>query len=640
MAVLATLFISPHTAAQTAQELLDKSMKLQIDQEAFSGTALTRRITGILIRKEGQEIGASRYDIATQSYRHVDVTTRPPDDWVVKLDHGAISEQSFGGNGSQCQVLIKRGGNSRFGTFNSDGLKLNWNDWPPEVSTRTLQQMVTDSSPNISIPNDIVYQYLPLQARGLGNRGWGLQTPAIKRVETSPDGTKVYCIWAKRGNGQAVLIWIDGSSFRVTRVIRFPEASIPYGNLENGFVTTALDYSETVYTYETAPFPSDDELAGFRKPPIDFTLPEIRTRFLNVEDVNDLSSDQCKLPPFDPNRPPEPNDNKLWSVDLKRSLVVIETDQGTASGFIARFKGIDFVVTNLHLIGPGKKITLKTMTGTALPYTAIYGAIGRDIALLRIPTNGGALRLATDVTKATKKGQSVVSVGNQEGLGIAYENQNSGKVFHLWADRIEVDGVRYEDTRSSGRPIISKASGEVLGVAAYTTSETVDINEWIQSNQTVRLFGSQPVWLGFRLDGDIQWQPIELARWQNQRKQIDALRNLSDALVSVLKGRFQDVKEQPRLLTIVEGFRTKTARLDQKSPAYADEMKTFVKNLRTLAEENARQLESADLYDYYRSCLHWDENASDQLEYRAAIIRVLNSHEENPLPLAARLGKR
>src|SRR5690606_23652978 len=47
------------------------------------------------------------------------------------------------------------------------------------------------------------------------------------------------------------------------------------------------------------------------------------------------------------------------SYEQMAGIVLIEGDKGTGTGFMTKIRGIDFVVTNLHVLGRNKKFTLK-----------------------------------------------------------------------------------------------------------------------------------------------------------------------------------------------------------------------------------------------------------------------------------------
>src|SRR5690606_34232923 len=49
------------------------------------------------------------------------------------------------------------------------------------------------------------------------------------------------------------------------------------------------------------------------------------------------------------------------SYEQMAGIVLIDGDKGAGTGFMTKIRGVDFVVTNLHVLGRNKKFTLKTL---------------------------------------------------------------------------------------------------------------------------------------------------------------------------------------------------------------------------------------------------------------------------------------
>lgn len=644
MAALTALLLASGAAAQTAQELLDKAMTRHLAQTSFSGTSSTREIYVTLIRAEDQEPGDSRYAISSQQYRHVEARFHPPDDWAVKIDRQTIVESSAHGRSSLSrEVATKVNGATQLGQDNNQDGNVRLKDTPPQQLNAQLQTMIAGDTSYHNASGDLVFRYLLPSSRGLSNISWGLLSPEIRREESGTDGSKIYCISAKSLGGRPVLIWINGADFKVLRVVQLQGEGIHPSNREGGYVSLALRFVEAVYTYEPARESADTGFTTFPQPPIDFSLPVNQERFVGMTDLIRLWTDEINM--SDPlqrqarqtakqnaAKAPEPKAGQFLSAAQMNGIVIVEGDKGRASGFMTRIKNVDFVVTNLHVIGANKTITLKTMSGATLPFTAIYGALGRDIAILRVAKTEGSLSLAEDVMGATRIGQTVVVVGNNAGGGVA--NETTGKVKGVGPDRVEIDAAF--QSGNSGSPIVSSETGKVIGIATYIQTQSADMADWARATSN-RMLSADPRWFGFRLDGPVQWQAIKLENWQTQGKRINDLKTTSDALASVLSARFEQVNEQPRLLALIKDFKNRIARLGNNTAGYSDEVNDFVRKLRAFAEDDMKDVVASNFYDYYQTCLYWGDNVQAQLSYREAIVRALKDIEANPLSFTAKL---
>lgn len=645
----------------TAQEILDKAMKLHGALTEYAGTATSRGLQMLLISEEGQEIQAARFEIKHQHYRYIDLKMRQPGEWAVRSDRQSVYSQDTGSHHSEFnRVVLIKGKTTPPMMANVSGRnpKVVLAEPIHQAFNEILQSAISRSYGSENLQGDLVLRYSLPNAKGLGNIAWGLLSPVIKREEVGPGGEKVYCIAAKSSSkGRPVLMWVEAVNFRVVRVVQLASERIDQMKIQNDYVGRNVSFTETVYTRVTDRALADEDFTVANTEAVDFTEDQNQTRFLPFQEILELLAEDIKQ--ADPEYKAslqraaqrvedaaqkaaiytakiEPKRGQYLTAEQMGGIVLVEGDKGRASGFMTKIKGVDFVVTNLHVIGSNSTITLKNLRGEVIPYTAIFGAVGRDVAILRIGKAGGDLRLATDLVNTVKIGEGVVVVGNRQGGGVATEMV--GAIKGLGPDRIEIDAAFQQG--NSGSPIFSAETKEVIAVATYLQSQAVNVAEepgaW---GLRGRSFPVETRWFGFRLDGPLQWQAIELTRWQAQGKRIDKFRAMSDGLLAVLRLRFNEVIEQPRLLAIIEDFNAKAKRAGSNNTLLADEVKGFLRKVRAIAEEDVRELSTGEFYDYYRTCLYWDDSVPAQLEYRAAIIRVLKSMEENPQPLMVRVPR-
>ncbi len=323
-------------------------------------------------------------------------------------------------------------------------------------------------------------------------------------------------------------------------------------------------------------------------------------------------------------------EQQALSMEQMEGIVLIEGDASTATGFMTKMRGVDFVVTNQHVLGENKKITLKNLHGEVVPVQAIFAAVGSDIAILRVPAAQGALKVADDVLKSVKIGDKIVVVGNRLGGGVA--TQTSGQVLGVGPTRIEVN-ANFEPG-NSGSPIFSTTTQEVVGVATYAETRKVAVEETAAPSRYGEA-GQAPVtklekrWFGYRLDSVTKWEAIDLAKWHAQGERVEKFRDFSEALVAVIRSNFKKAAVNERLGPVIADFQMRAAQKGTNRMGVAGDVKSLFNNIRGMAETGLRDFEAAEYYDYYRTCLYWEESVPMQADYRKAIIEVLKKYESN-----------
>jgi serine protease Do len=343
-----------------------------------------------------------------------------------------------------------------------------------------------------------------------------------------------------------------------------------------------------------------------------------------------------------PVTPAVPEVVQALSYEQMSGIVLIEGDGGTATGFMTKIRGVDFVVTNLHVLSGNKKISLKTLRGEEIPMLGIFGAAGSDIALIRITSGQGDLRLAEDVFKTSKIGDKVVVVGNRRGGGVA--TQLAGNIMGIGPTRVEVN-ANFEPG-NSGSPIMNLTTGEVVGVASYSETRRIEVEE--SGDKAAKPSGTETEatkkvekrWFGYRVDSVTKWEAIDLEKLNAQSERVEKFHELSDALVDVLKMNFNDARRHPRLNATIFAFEARLRAAGGGSLAAGTEVKDFFRVIRTLSEDGVNDLKNGDYYDYFRTCLYWEDNIPAQLEYRRDITDALRKYEANPTGFLSRMRGR
>ena len=219
--------------------------------------------------------------------------------------------------------------------------------------------------------------------------------------------------------------------------------------------------------------------------------------------------------------------------DKKDAMVVITGDKGSGTGFFAKIKENVFLVTNMHVISGQSSIKAKTMGGTDVQITGLYGAHDADIALLKLAAVPSAyFESEGSVNTANKTGDPILIPGNSLGGGTIL--QTEGKIVAIGPVKIEHDAPTFHG--NSGSPILSTSNWKVLGVD--TESVTVSMsdkadsasanNAGSQIKSSIRLFG-------YRLDSVSQWDAIDPAKFAQQSKKLEEADDLVTSVHAVLK---------------------------------------------------------------------------------------------------------
>lgn len=294
------------------------------------------------------------------------------------------------------------------------------------------------------------------------------------------------------------------------------------------------------------------------------------------------------------------------------SIVIIKGDQHQGTGFLAKIKNVEFVVSNLHVIGGNNTIDFASIGGVRIQPGPIFGAVGRDLAIMRIeayPESTDApasLDTTTGLLDTAKIGDRVIVMGNSGGGGVA--THITGKIRGIGPDRLEIDAPF--EPGNSGSPIIHLASGKVIGVATYqqTTRPTAPGAP-----------GKPKRWFGYRLDAVEKWESIDLARWRTQEARITAFREDSFALRSFATGDLETANANPRFRAIIDRFKRNIRNFTGNRSDAQTQISGLIHHLAGFSQTGVQELKNGDFYDYFRSNMYWEYNIPAQIELRTHI---------------------
>jgi hypothetical protein len=160
------------------------------------------------------------------------------------------------------------------------------------------------------------------------------------------------------------------------------------------------------------------------------------------------------------------------------AVVVIETDEGLASGFIIKPDGL--IVTNNHVVANAKEMAVKLQSGEVYRKAYLLSSDpSNDLAFLKIE----AVDLPTILlgnSNYVQLGDEVLLIGTPQGLEQTVSN---GVISGIRID----NGVRVLQTSaaaspgSSGGPLLNR-SGEAVGVMSFKFVNGENLNFTIPSN--------------------------------------------------------------------------------------------------------------------------------------------------------------
>lgn len=632
--------------AQTGAEadaLLARSHVLYSDVAGLEATALVRELR---VSSNPADPSAPGRVVATV-FQRVVLTRGLPDDWRIVSQR----ERDLGGRLMQERTLA-------FGkTGVGDGAMLALNPATQAPDSSPLPQAlfrreVTERLGTFA-RQDVLFAAMFVNRGESGADAFGLENAVVVGREDG-NGGRLVRITATRGPRVAITLWLTEDMGSIARVVEAPAGDAPPG--------APRMVRETIYDYDFSRGRSPDHFdlnAGWAlaRPGIAAAAKFGDTgellAFAGLPGVSVVKGEtEPALPEFGPSQRARPgagtetatavssvSEAQLLTSEQMESIVMVEGDGGVGTGFVARLRGVDFVVTNLHVIGGNEKIRVTTVRGVSVPVSGIFGALGRDIAILRIEGTNTvpALKLAEDPIRTVKLGDKVAVVGNRRGGGVA--TQVSGTVRGLGPNRVEVDAPFQPG--NSGSPILHLETGEVVGVASYSQSRELDALDGPANASTGRTTEkkTEQRWFGFRIDGVAGWESIDLARWRDQAKRIAEFEADSEAIYYAMYGRFREASRNARIRPLVERFEERYNRMGTSPIATGQVVQEFFHGMRSFAATGVRELNTGDYYDFFRTSEYWETSIPEQLRARADLTRRLERATDNTAAFLARVRR-
>lgn len=598
-----------------ATEVLKASAAAYHGARALS-TLIYRR-TLMLVVQSGDGGAATDYQIAGTGYQTTTLKVRLPFNLYVE------SRESWEGgrqNAMRAFVMAKAGQNKgRFGYVDADDGRL------PEPIDDELFLVRLRGSLGVS-PATVAEYFLLGSDNGTEEDAMDFSTARVVGEESYLQ-QPAYQIEVRSAQGTQFKLWIAKGTFLVLRSLVCPAK---VNSAEPARIVVETIYRSTLNPeFTTADF-------AFKMPTPGNELSGPAMGFVTTtEPLTFVAEHTARKPASAPVQP----------VSTLPGVLLIEGEHSIATGFAARVHNLPWVVTNLRVLEENESVTVKNMQGETVPVQGIIGAVGADIALLRISNPDSVktlLPLAAEVFNTFKVGAKVAVVGNRLGGGVATEV--AGEVRGLGPNRLDVSADFQPG--NGGGPIVSLATGEVIAVAAWAQEAPP-----AEEPAPVRGRAAPPpelTWFGARFDAVTRWETIDPNKWRAQCRRMETFRKNSLALAAFATGNLIDARLQPEIAKDVDRYLERTNQpasaisTTKKIPGYyqvkpfldtqfkpenVGEFRDLLRYVRAFADSDTREFSAGDFYDYFRTNLSWASNVGEQLKYRKSLEDALKALE-------------
>lgn len=251
------------------------------------------------------------------------------------------------------------------------------------------------------------------------------------------------------------------------------------------------------------------------------------------------------------------NVNVVDTSEVTKCLVSVDGDKKKYSGFIANINGKKTIVTDIHALLENSTFSFRDINNNKVMTNAIYLSTDREILLAEIAegTDVPALELEPDLS------------GVQQNTGITVgKGAKSDKFLGTDVKTIELKAKFSE--KESGCPIVSNASGKVIGIAAYIPAK---VDETAKKGTSA----AKPQMLGYRIDNikNDELQAFDANKYRNDLNKYKALagiHNMGEGLMKELEksipksgtGHFKEInvgilEDSPEIKKIAEEWNSR-----------------------------------------------------------------------------------
>lgn len=225
------------------------------------------------------------------------------------------------------------------------------------------------------------------------------------------------------------------------------------------------------------------------------------------------------------------------SISPEQALVVIISETGKGTGFVASIGGTNYIITNTHVLSATPSFECYTVDGQLLTIGKIEFEANNDLARIQVRDFGGT-PLNIRESPAPRLGEPITVYGNSKGANVITDI--SGKVLGSGPAELEVSAEFVEG--NSGSPIVD-SDGLVIGVATYVTE-----GEPSRISANTRYAGARR--MGIRLtEFNSRWIPISFNSFYKQSAMLYDINTLINHFIEVQQLMFTEKEKRIEKLT-------------------------------------------------------------------------------------------
>lgn len=238
---------------------------------------------------------------------------------------------------------------------------------------------------------------------------------------------------------------------------------------------------------------------------------------------------------------PEPHttETALFIADTERkkeqsaAVFLISSPEQSGTGFACVYKGLEFVMTNLHVLDGTSSITVKSQVCGVIPLSGNMIA-GEDADICLLGVQGSfkdkgikPFEFCENTFKETRAGDSVVCLGNSLGNGVITET--NGKITAFGTPRLEIDCPVVHG--NSGGPVIHLETGKVVGIVTEAVDNNLTLGALgVAAIKSMRSPVRKISYFAHRIDSVSKWTPTSVVNYLNTSLTVaSARKGLSNA---------------------------------------------------------------------------------------------------------------
>lgn len=205
------------------------------------------------------------------------------------------------------------------------------------------------------------------------------------------------------------------------------------------------------------------------------------------------------------------------------SIIIIEGDQNSGTGFAVAVDGKKFLYTAAHVLSGNNKLTIRSSAGTVFTkFGALEAAEGADLVRMQILDEVSDSLMLFGAGNGSTDGMEVAVLGKDSGTATLIK----GRVSATNGDILEMDTLVTEN--NGGAAVVDMNTGRVVGLVANSVTAPLDLfGEEITDAQT----GS----IVCRLNKQWEWKPLKIGAFLVEARSIREYDDLTKLGMAISK---------------------------------------------------------------------------------------------------------